>query len=579
MNSCKLKLVPYGDGDFVSIRNGGYAYVDKTSFIESLEQGGVKHPFIVRPRRFGKTLFTSMLKAYYDVASSDRFEELFKGTYIAEHKTASAGKFRVLRLDFSGISSQNVMLGFCKKLQKCCSEFARRYPSKELKACLSCNELDPVNFITDFFAAAGYGYDEKLYVIIDEYDQFANELLSEDVEEFKKITSKNGFLKQFYAALKSESVDGIVAHVFITGVTSISLDSMSSGFNIRKDISSLPEYADMFGFNESELKELIPQVIDLEKYRRNVDEIYERMKVLYDGYRFTPVQTNGVFNPSMSLYYLGAIKDTNAEPRQLLDPAFSPDLSKVKGILSLGESAFAKAVVEQALKHQPISFGVPSTVINLNSVNMLSQKDVLTAMLCMGFLTYSCEKENALTVPNYAVLQQFFGYYLSFLSGGVDTQEVATEDFKVAFAMLKKGELTPLLKELCRGFACSSGIHKDLHLKESDFQTLLQGVMFFCSDYETYAEVEVNGRKRGYADLVLKAKNSDDVSYIIELKYTTHKAGNNSQDMLLNHAWHQVQEYASDKILCKIPNLKCAALVFTGTGKFALKCEEPQTLV
>ncbi len=104
MNFCKLKLVPYGDGDFVSIRNGGYAYVDKTSFIESLERGGVKHPFIVRPRRFGKTLFTSMLKAYYDVVSSDRFEELFKGTYIAEHKTASAGKFRVLRLDFSGIS-------------------------------------------------------------------------------------------------------------------------------------------------------------------------------------------------------------------------------------------------------------------------------------------------------------------------------------------------------------------------------------------------------------------------------------------------------------------------------------------
>ena len=100
--------------------------MDKTAFIERLEQGGVKHPFIVRPRRFGKTLFTSMLKAYYDVASSDRFDELFNGTYIAEHKTASADKFRVLRLDFSGISSQNVMLGFCKKLQKCCREFARR---------------------------------------------------------------------------------------------------------------------------------------------------------------------------------------------------------------------------------------------------------------------------------------------------------------------------------------------------------------------------------------------------------------------------------------------------------------------
>lgn len=551
--------------------------MDKTSFIESLEQGGVKHPFIVRPHRVGKTLFTSMLKAYYDVALSDRFDELFNGTYIADHKTASAGKFRVLRLDFSGISSQNVMLGFCKKLQKCCREFARRYPSEELKTCLSRDEQDPVNFITDFFSAAGYGYDEKLYVIIDEYDQFANELLSEDVEEFKKITSKNDFLKQFYAALKSESVDGIVAHVFITSVTSISLDSMSSGFNIRKDISALPEYAQMFGFSESELKALIPQVIDLEKYGHSVDEIYERMRVLYDGYRFSPVQTNGVFNPSMSLYYLGAIRDTNAEPRQLLDPAFSPDLSKVKGILSLGESAFSKSVVGQALKCQVVKFGVPSTVVNLNSVNMLSQKDVLTSMLCMGFLTYSGEEGNALTVPNYAVLQQFFGYYLSYLSGGVDTQEVATEDFEAGFAMLKNGDLRPLLQELCRGFDCSSGIHKNLHLKESDFQTLLQGVMFFCCDYETKAEVEVNGRKKGYADLILKAKNPSDVSYVVELRYISYKgAGQNSADLLLNQALRQAQDYASDQMLSKIPNLKFVALVFTGTWKFALKCEDPQ---
>ncbi len=194
-----------------------------------------------------------------------------------------------------------------------------------------------------------------------------------------------------------------------------------------------------------------------------------------------------------------------------------------------------------------------------------------------GILTYSGEEENALTVPNYAVLQQFFGYYLSYLSGGVDTQEVATEDFEAGFAMLKNGDLRPLLQELCRGFDCSSGIHKNLHLKESDFQTLLQGVMFFCGDYETKAEVEVNGRKKGYADLVLKAKEPCNASYVIELKYVSHKGADHaSLDKLLSQALHQAQDYATDQTLAKIPNLKCVALVFTGTGKFALKCEDPQ---
>lgn len=581
VQDCKFKLIPYGDGDFYSLRTGGFAYVDKTIFIEKLEKNGIIHPFIVRPRRFGKTLFTSMLKAYYDEDAQKNFALLFHDTYIASHKTATAGQYRVLRFDFSGISSQSLASSFCKRLRRGCSDFARRYKNAELDALLKSEEQDPVNFITDFFSIVSNSQnsDKKIYVIIDEYDQFANELLSENLEEFKRITSKNGFLKQFYANLKSETVDGVVAHVFITGVTSVSMDSMSSGFNIGTNITSSPEFADMFGFNEAESKNLIAQVVDFKNYRSTNDvaygsakeELFERMKLLYDGYRFSPDRDLCVLNPSMSLYYLRSIVSTHREPRQLLDPAMSSDFSKVDNILRLGDPVFAVNMVERALKGNGIPFEVPSECINLNSVMRLDEPELLTIMLCMGYLTYAHGQANLLQIPNRAVAQQFFECFQFYLQGNSNWR-FSSLKFEQAFLKLRGGDPHTLLEELCGGFTRSSGIHRNLHLKESDFQTLLQAAMFFSNDYITKAELEVNGDAKGYADLLLHAKNVRDVSYLFEIKYLPqNNATSEKIEKSLLKAKQQLLNYVKDSELAKIENLKCCACVFLGNGQFVLK--------
>ena len=228
-----LKGIPYGNVAFRDIRSRNLAFVDKTRYIELLEKYGGDNPFIVRPRRFGKTLFTQMLEAYYDECLAEEFEKNFAGTYIGEHKTALASSFRVIYFDFSGISdSDNIKESFQNKVRNAIKKYFDKYPHPEQDEILKGTYTSPADLIGDFFALLPLDDAQKVYVIIDEYDQFANDILSADVEEFRKITSAHdAYYKSFFMRLK-EATQGAVARVFITGVSLISLDSMTSGFNI-----------------------------------------------------------------------------------------------------------------------------------------------------------------------------------------------------------------------------------------------------------------------------------------------------------------------------------------------------------
>ena len=303
-DSPKLKPTPYGDTNFPDIRVQGYAYVDKTRFIEELERCGVRFPFLVRPRRFGKTLTTSMLRAYYDEAAADRFEQTFAGTYIGSHRTPLASAFRVLQLDFSGIASsasdhQTLVKSFQASVLASVRKYFQRYPQSNQDEVLANTFSNAADLIDSFFSLVYRGDGETfLYVIIDEYDQFANEVLAKDLHHFQAITSAEGFLKDFFSKLKAATT-GTIARIFITGVTSISIDSMTSGFNIATNCTTFPAFADLFGFTEAELRDLVPQVLDIEQLGLWLDDLIARMKEWYNGYRFSPQNSATVFNPTM----------------------------------------------------------------------------------------------------------------------------------------------------------------------------------------------------------------------------------------------------------------------------------------
>ena len=260
-----LKKIPYGNAGFLSIRSDDYAYVDKTRFIEVFEQCGSRFPFIVRPRRFGKTLFTETLRAYYDKAEAANFEKNFKDTYIGSHRTPLASQFYVLKFTFAGFSDRTPQEDFLRTVRNAVVSFFNIYPHPRQNEILKASFSNAGALIETFFAVLGPEFRQKVFVIIDEYDHLTNTVLSRELAEFKAITSAAGFFKDFYTKLKSATEDmGPVARIFVTGVTSIALDSMTSGFSIATNYTTRSAFSALFGFTETELRQLISEVIDLD---------------------------------------------------------------------------------------------------------------------------------------------------------------------------------------------------------------------------------------------------------------------------------------------------------------------------
>ncbi len=570
MTDISHKKIPYGKSDFFDCRRQGYAYVDKTKFIETLEQNNSDYIFIVRPRRFGTTLFTSTLKAYYDIAASSKFEENFANTYIAQHKTKLANSFYVLKLDCSGFSQGNIVNGLIVKLKKAISNFLDRYPFENARYVLQKEYQEPYALLDEFFSEIEAQTGKKIYFIIDEYDQFANDILSNDKEKFQKYTTSQGFLKNFYETLKSATTDsGPIAKIFITGVTSIFIDSLSSGFNIQKNITSNEHYANLFGFNNDELRTLIPQVIDLNKYGHSVAEIFNRMKVLYNGYHFCPYSKDSVFNASMCLYYLDAIQEVNREPRILLDPAFAQDLSKIHSILQLGDHKLVEEIINKALREEPISFAEDLSVINLNSQQNLSENDLLSTMMYFGYLTWK-ENSDTLTIPNRTVAQQFFEYYFKYLRG-IENLSITHAAFKDAFVKLRQGAPEEFVKTVATQLNKAGGLHLSASLHESDFAVALATAANFSPDFNVHLELEVTGKEKGYADLVLSPLDGVNCSYIFELKYLpVSKGSDEAVKEKLIEANAQLDRYCQGDNIAKLPSLKRVACVFVGTDIAAL---------
>ena len=566
--SSKLKVAPYGSVDFADIRQSDLAYVDKTRLIEALENCGSRYPFIVRPRRFGKTLSTSMLEAYYDEAAADQFESNFAGTYIGLHRTPLASQFHVLHLDFSGIASkdpQALAKAFQASVLASLRIFFGRHPHCKQDVILDGVFDSAATLIEAFFSLMAVDSPRKLYVIIDEYDQFANEVLSQDLSHFKAITSSEGFLKNFFAKLKA-ATRTTVARIFITGVTSISLDSMTSGFNISLNVTTFPAFADFFGFTETELRSLIPQVLDLQRWGGNADDLTFRMKEWYNGYRFSPYSDLTVFNPTMCLSYLVTWQSIGKEPSSLLDPNLGQDLRKIESILQLGDPGFVRKTVEQALRREPIGFSGDLKTLNLNQQAKLDDESLLSAMFYFGFLTYGVGDVPSLVIPNRAVSIQFFEYFLKHVLQAEDCKFVAAE-FTQALRALVAGDPKPLFDVTCRRFQNASGLHSHAHLHESDFQTLLIGALNFTNAYVVTGEEEVRGEEKGYIDILAtpSADSCAETSYLIEVKYLpAQEATPKAKAKVLSQARAQIARYEQGDNVKRLTCLKRIVALFVG---------------
>ena len=567
-----LKQVPYGEPSWGYLREAGYAFVDKTRFIQALEQCGSRFPFIVRPRRFGKSLFANMLIAYYDKAAAGGFDQNFSGTWIGEHPTQLANKFLVLKFDFSGIDGGDGLIdNFIVKVKSGLDNFVTRYlpEDPQMQELLDASWTSPAALLTSFFSLVQWKLRDGIYLIIDEYDLLAQEFFSTDPERFRAMTGDDGFLKSFYACIKDVGASGLVKRTFITGVTSISLGSMISGFNSITNITHDAEFAGMMGFTDDELRCLIPQVVDLDRYGHSVDEVFERMRVLYEGYRFSPHSDVTVFNSSMCLYYLMALAKTNAEPGVLLDPSFSVDLSKIDGILSLGNKVEVESIVKDVLLDKPIeSLGAFAT-LNRDASSGLSMSNVLNALTFLGFLTFSPVGARRMACPN-RVLKDLFYRYWCWRFGNMMDFGFPVKRREIAIEALAAGDVRPILELVSETLSRAVGVHA--HVDETAIQFALAMALNTSAHYCVTLEEEALGV--GFTDLMLKpsSENSDIPGWIIELKYV--KKSETTEQIIeakIAEAEEQLNRYSGAENIKCIPNLRRVAAVFSGTALKGVK--------
>ena len=295
INEDDLKPIPYGITDFNDFRVKNYYYVDKTRFIREIEKKG-KFLFLIRPRRFGKSLFLGIMEAYYDIAYKDRFDYFFMDSAIHQNPTTEKNSYLVFKLNFSAVNPgvSAVEAAFLTRIQNAANFFVTKY-EKFLdidikKAEKNFNSKKSASEVMDTLINYCLQKKQKLYVIIDEYDNFANTILSESGEqEFQKLTHGEGFFRAFFNVLKwgTTDIDAPISRLFMTGVSPITLDDVTSGFNIATNISLHSDINEIMGFTRTEVETMIEYYRQSGKIRHSTPQLLEIMNQWYNHYRFS----------------------------------------------------------------------------------------------------------------------------------------------------------------------------------------------------------------------------------------------------------------------------------------------------
>ncbi|NUV00555.1 hypothetical protein XO12_10855, partial [Marinitoga sp. 1154] len=324
------KKIPYGKQNFEWVIMQNYYYIDRTKYIEKLESLNETNIVFLRPRKFGKTLFLDTLAKYYDINYAEKFEALFKELYIGKNPTSLKNSYYILYMDFSGIQTENkekLISSFKNKIISALKGFNTRY-----KQDITIKEeySEPADIMNTFLSEAVDSLDKPIYLLIDEYDHFANELLSFNLDLFKDSVTKHGFVRKFYEEIK-KGTKTIIERLFMTGVSPIMLDSLTSGFNITMNITLAPEFNEMLGFKEEEVKEL------LEYYGIYSEKLLKEMQENYNGYRFNKEVKAKVYNPDMVFYFIIQYGRTKKPPEKIIDDNIMSDYKKVQNLFSLGE--------------------------------------------------------------------------------------------------------------------------------------------------------------------------------------------------------------------------------------------------
>ncbi len=512
------KRVPYGIQDFVQVIEQNCYYVDKTAYIPKLEDCP-NNLFCIRPRRFGKSVFLSMLHAYYDCRTKDKFQEWFGNLWIGKHPTPLQGRYQVMHLDFSQVGGSienleekfNFYLGV--QLNGFIRDYLDFYSEKVQKQVEDAKDAGgKLAIIQSEARSKGY----PLYLIIDEYDNFTNTVLNEQGEDvYWAITHAEGFYRDIFKKFK-----GSFERIFMMGVSPVTLDDVTSGYNIGWHISTKEEFNQMLGFSTEDVREMFTYYKNVGRIPADsdVEAIIQEMKPWYDNYCFSKqaLDTQSkVFNCDMVLYFLRNYMSSGESPEEMVDPNTKTDYNKMKKLLQLDKlDGNRKGVIRTIIENGEIIGKIAETF----PARMLTKPRMFVSLLFYyGMLTIKGTKGDRLilSIPNNNVRKQYYEYLMELYEekASVDTEQLEAYYYDMAY----DGKWHDGLQFLADAYTKISSVRDGIEA-ERNLQGFFMAYLSLNGYYYTAPELELN---HGYCDFFLLPDLTHyptKHSYIIELK-------------------------------------------------------------
>lgn len=518
----QVKLVPYGVADFATVIEQNLYYVDKTMFIPELEKQP-RNLFFIRPRRFGKSIFLSMLYSYYDCTQSHKFQSLFGNLWIGQHPTPLQGKYQVLFLDFSQITGNidKLETKFNSYLSINLDAFVRQYSEyyqAEMEEILAQEDFEEKMELI-FKAAKAHQY--HLYLIIDEYDNFTNVILNERGEKvYHAITHADGFYRDVFKKFK-----GNFERIFMMGVSPVTLDDVTSGFNIGWNISIKPEFDEMLGFSTTDVVEMFTYYKEHGSIPADsdIDAIVNDMKPWYDNYCFAKQalkKKTRMFNCDMVLYYLRNYMDAGCPPEEMIDPNTRTDYGKMKKLLQFDKlDGERKGIIRKIAEEEQIV----TQLYESFSAYQIPKAEIFPSLLFYyGMLTIKGTRGSKLIlgIPNNNVRKQYYGYLEEEYQAKayVDVNQLTDYYYDMAY----DGKWDEGLRFMADAYAKVSSVRDGIEA-ERNLQGFFMAYLNLNDYYITAPELELN---HGYCDFFLLpdlTHYASQHSYILELKVLSKK--------------------------------------------------------
>lgn len=566
--------VPYGISNFELLRKEGYHFVDRTGFIARLERLPTLYHFFLRPRRFGKSLWLSVLEYYYDQRQAEQFHALFGDLEIGNQPTPKANQYLVLALDFSGIDTstfESVSRGFWIQvktgLERCMNAYPQ-YFDKEDHAAINASQT-PAEAMAELFVIASKKKKlPKIFLLIDEYDHFTNRLLVNDHDKFKKLVGRDGFYRAFFEAVKTGTQSGMIGRIFATGISPVTLDSLTSGFNIGHNLTLDLSFHDLFGFSESETTDILKGSGVAEP---DLPLILSDVQTWYNGYLFNPRAKQRLYNPDMLFYFAREYQAYQRYPESMLDVNIASDYSRISQTFAIGNYSDNISVLQDLVEEKTVSGAL---TIQFSMDKIWTRDDSLSLLFYNGLITIHSDQLGLIRfqIPNQVILELYFKMFRETI---LNRASLLSDQVDINGKMVNMA----LQKDPRPFFEAVANVLKSLDnrdyrkLDEKHVKSIAASFLFATNVYFVRSEYPLG---KGYIDLLLLSRPNIEVAfqYAFELKYV--KKGDASQaPTVFSEARQQLKDYLNHPDLKAVTGVKVPLsawiVLFVGSELYAIE--------